>query len=134
MAEAADVVDRVYEAFGRGDLDALLRELDPHVVWVVAGRPWPAGTYHGHDGVREFWKRQEASFEGYSLDPEAVHQDGDRLVVPVSVRARRRANLREIDRRLLDVWTVAGGRVRHVSFHGKRGADEGLPPSSQGRA
>ena len=63
----ADVVQQGYEAFGRGDIPALLDLLTDDVEWTLQGPsviPF-AGTRHGHEGVAEFF-----SVLGVTLDFE----------------------------------------------------------------
>ena len=50
------VVQQVYGAFGRGDLDGLIALLDPQVSWRTPGPPDlpTAGMRHGVDAVRDF--------------------------------------------------------------------------------
>lgn len=52
-----DVVQRTYEAVGRGDIPAVLDLLTNDVEWTLQGPssiPF-AGTRHGRDGVAEFF-------------------------------------------------------------------------------
>ena len=53
-----DVVRKGYEAFGRGDIDGLLEQLDPDVEWRTPGpEDLPtAGQRRGHAAVQEFFQ------------------------------------------------------------------------------
>ena len=52
-----DVVQHVYAAFGRGDIEGIIDLMDPQVCWITPGPPdMPsAGTRYGHAAVREFF-------------------------------------------------------------------------------
>jgi hypothetical protein len=55
---------RVVDAINRRDVEAVLRELDPGIEWhmalqvLVGGE---AGVYHGHEGVREYFRDMASS-------------------------------------------------------------------------
>src|SRR5204862_3050501 len=53
-----ELVRRLWEAFERGGIDAVLEIADPDVEW----QPYGAGgvVYRGHDGLREYmaWRRE----------------------------------------------------------------------------
>jgi uncharacterized protein len=50
-----DLVRAEYDAFSRGDLDALRQAWSPNIVWDVAGRSPVAGDYKGVDAVLGFF-------------------------------------------------------------------------------
>jgi ketosteroid isomerase-like protein len=57
--ENVEKVLRSYSAWNRRDFDAVLEIGDPEIEWTMFGTtrfPGTDGTYHGHDGVREFWR------------------------------------------------------------------------------
>ena len=53
--ENVDVVRGAWEAWGRGDMDAVFDTYDSAIVWDQShyGTAELSGVYHGHDGVRE---------------------------------------------------------------------------------
>ena len=63
MTNHAATIATIYEAFGRGDVQAILARLDENVRWEEwesnsaqnAGVPWLAAR-HGRDGAMEFFK------------------------------------------------------------------------------
>jgi uncharacterized protein len=52
-----EVVRRGYDAFSRGDMQALRELFDPDVVWHSPGRSQLAGDYRGVDAVLGFFGR-----------------------------------------------------------------------------
>lgn len=46
-----------FEAFGRGDLDGVRREMATDAVWVNGGRSPLAGTYRGWDAISQMFGR-----------------------------------------------------------------------------
>jgi uncharacterized protein len=62
MAESTDTdpVQRIregYEAFGRGDLEAIRDQFSPDIVWHIGGHSPLAGDYKGIDALFEFFGR-----------------------------------------------------------------------------
>src|SRR3954467_2495943 len=49
------IVRSGYEAFGRGDIPAVLAVFSPDIQWHIAGRSSMAGTYKGHEEVVGFF-------------------------------------------------------------------------------
>jgi ketosteroid isomerase-like protein len=86
----ADLIRRGYDAFGQGDIAAVLRMLDPQVVWHVPGRSPLSGDYKGHDDVVGFFVRtMELSGRTFKIDIDALLAEGERVVVLCTVSAER---------------------------------------------
>ena len=78
-----DVVRSAYEAFGRGDIDALLATLDPAVEWISPGPgDLPtAGTRRGWDEVRQFFGIIGEMYEFQRFEPKTFIAQGDHVIV-----------------------------------------------------
>jgi ketosteroid isomerase-like protein len=50
--ENVEVVQRWYDAFNRGDVDAWLELLDPQITWEAAREDPDAATHRSRDGAR----------------------------------------------------------------------------------
>ena len=82
--ENVEVVKRSWEAWIRGDLDALFETFDPAVEWdTTSFEGWPEDdVYYGHEGVRRFFEEWLASWERYEAGVEEyLDADGDRVLV-----------------------------------------------------
>jgi ketosteroid isomerase-like protein len=77
--DQATTIRRLYDAFNRSDVDAVLAALAPDVAWP---NMLDNITIHGPDAVRAYWLRQ---FEttAPNVTPTAIHGDGDVVVVHV---------------------------------------------------
>ncbi len=90
----------LYAAFNARDIDRVLGALSPEVDWPNA---WQGGRLHGHDEVRDYWRRQWAEIDP-RVDPVSITQAPDgRTVVDVHQVVRSR-----------DGEVLSDGRVRHV--------------------
>jgi len=74
-----DVVKKGYEAYGRGDLDAVLRLYDDDIEWTQPGRSAISGTYHGKGEIGELLRRLGGKTT--MVKPHRFLADGDTVVV-----------------------------------------------------
>ena len=108
----ADVVQRGYEAFGRGDIPALLDLLTEDVEWTLQGPsviPF-AGTRHGHEGVAEFFDVLGETLDFEQFEPREYVAQGDTVVVGFE-RSLSRATGRTIEQEWAHVNTLRNGKI-----------------------
>jgi ketosteroid isomerase-like protein len=105
------VVRAFYEAAARKDVDAILDLLDPEVVLrAPESLPW-GGTFHGHEGVQEFFgKRAEESVENRREVQEYL-DTGDRIIVQLRLFGRAKGGDTETEVPEVHVWTVRNGKI-----------------------
>jgi ketosteroid isomerase-like protein len=62
---------RGLEAYSRGDYEAALAGFDPAIEWSVDASVAPDATsYHGHEGVKRFWKTWAEAISNMTLEIE----------------------------------------------------------------
>jgi ketosteroid isomerase-like protein len=87
-----EIVRRLYETWGRGDLKALYDLYDPDVEWDMTHSYVPdMGVYQGHDGVRVFFREWLAFFSEYHAEPEDFIDADESVVVRCRDVGRSRA-------------------------------------------
>jgi uncharacterized protein len=93
--EIDEQVRRGYDAWNRRDFDAALALADPDIEWTMIGttRFMAEGTYHGHDGVREFWRLLIEPWAELHIETEGTRAAGDLVVAFVRFRAKARDGL-----------------------------------------
>ncbi len=85
---------RGYEAWNRGDMDAILAIFHPDVELVTTGVfPGLDPAYRGHDGFRKFWRDFRGTWESLSIAVHELRDCGERVVILFSFRARGRDGL-----------------------------------------
>jgi uncharacterized protein len=108
--ENIKIVQGLYDAYLRGDADSAFAAIDPDVEW--DSRHHPDGrVYHGHDGVREFFRDWLRLWESTRSQPEKFLDAGDRVVV-LTVETTRASGL-EITERHAEIYTLRGRKVVH---------------------
>lgn len=113
VEENKRVVQSVFEAFGRGDVPALLALIDEEAEWVAPGPdsvPY-FGERRGREGAAEFFKHLGSDVEFESFEPGDFIAEGERVVVLGRERGRVRRTGKRFDNDWALVFTVRGGRV-----------------------
>ena len=59
-----DLIQRAYDAFGRGDIPSVLGTFDKEIRWHVPGQSALSGDYFGHEQVLEFFQKTMDLSEG----------------------------------------------------------------------
>ena len=94
-----------YAAFGNGDAEGAMRDIDDSIEWTVRGDNAPTGTYNDKQAVGELWT--EFMSKDFGSRPHDFVAEGDKVVVLTTVklegddRERRRTHLqrrRQADR------------------------------------
>jgi ketosteroid isomerase-like protein len=83
--ENTELAYRSSEAFNRRDLDAVLALMDDDVE-VVSRLVSVEGGYHGHEGIRRWWKNLLDAFPDFTVEIDEVRELGDLTVAAVRVR------------------------------------------------
>ena len=79
-----DVVQHAWDAFARGDLEAVVEAITPSAeTRVPESVPW-GGTYVGPDGFRDFLYKLDHAFESFKATPEKVLGADDNHVIVVA--------------------------------------------------
>jgi len=102
-----------YDAFQRGDMDALLALLDPQVSWTTPGpSDLPtAGVRTGHAAVKGFFKSLDTIGDILRFEPREFLAQGDRVVVLGDDDTRVHATGKTVNFRWTHVFTMHEGKV-----------------------
>jgi hypothetical protein len=119
-----DVVRQGYDAFGRGDINALLNLLDENVEWITPGPPDvpTAGERRGRQAVAEFFKTLDENFEITKFETREFLAQGDRVVVFGNDTARIRATGKALDSSWVHSFVVENGKIVNFTEYGDMSA------------
>jgi ketosteroid isomerase-like protein len=110
VASAADTVREAYDAFGRGDIPAILEMLADDVSW-NAPEPLPhAMRTTGRDGVAQFFTRLSELWSDLGLDVDTIVDDGSGRGIGVGT-ARGKLRGKPASYGYVHVFTVRDGKV-----------------------
>ena len=120
------VIEELFREFARRD-DALTFEIfDDELIFDTREFPGPESLrtcYHGHEGVRAYWRQWLDAWESVEI-VDGPHHEAYGSAVISSWRQRNRGKRSgvEIELDTAVVWTFQGGRIVHAAAFGS-GAD-----------
>ena len=118
-------IQRVYEAFGRGDVAFILDSVTDDVDWAseaadAKGAPW-YGVHHGRDGVGAFFEAFGAAMEVEEFTPVAFAANDTDVFSVVRFRVKARATGRTAAMDLHHYFKFRDGKIAYY-----RGAEDTL--------
>ena len=112
--ENVDIVRGMYEAFGRGDVPAVLVVLDPQIEWLEAESFIYAGgnPYIGPNAVLEgVFMRLATDWEGFGVAPNEILDAGDTVVTRGYYSGTYKKTGRKVRAQLAHFFTFRDGKV-----------------------
>ncbi len=108
-----EIVQRSYDAFGRGDMDAVVADMHPDIEWHQAQGLPHGGLYRGLDEVRRniFDPLEGSWWDVFSADPEEFLGAGEQVVVIGRYRGVAKGTARRLDVPFVHVWTFADAKA-----------------------
>lgn len=112
MATNLDVVRGIYEAFGQGDIPAVLTAFAPDVNWTEAeGFPY-GGVTTGPDAVlQNVFMKLGTEWEGWTAVPEKFVAQDDMVVALGMYGGTYKATGKSISVPFTHAWTLKDGKV-----------------------
>ena len=100
------------DAVNRGGVEAVLQMCDPEIEWIaIPGFLPDAEDYHGRAGVRAWFEKVGETFGKVEWEAEEVVENGERLLVALSLRATGRASGIAGEFRIFQVWTIRDSKL-----------------------
>lgn len=109
------IIKNAYEAFGRGDVPAVLGAMDPQIKWHEAeGNPYmPSGdALIGPDAVlNQLFARLAEEWEGFEVHPNLFYDAGNTVVVEGRYTGTFKATGKTQDTQMCHIWHFSRGKV-----------------------
>jgi ketosteroid isomerase-like protein len=116
VVENPQIVRALIDAWNRRDVDGFRELLAEDVEWVeIGGRPERSRA--GRETVQAGLESLFDAWEQYRLEPEALHEAGDRVVMIACEVARGRASGLELQDRWGYLITLRGGKLSRVEAY-----------------
>ncbi len=112
--ENVALIKGIYEAFGRGDVPAVLGAMSPGIVWNEAENfPYAdRNPYTGPQAVLEgVFGRILADFDGFGVKPDEILDAGDTVVMLGRYGGTCKATGAPMNPQIVHVWRVQDGKV-----------------------
>jgi uncharacterized protein len=114
MSESNNVatIRGIYEAFGRGDIEHILDQLDPEVQWHAPDTvPFSHGLHQGPNEVAQFFMGIAEHVSEPSVETHEFLGVEDRVIVLVTFRGRGSRSGVPFEMPEAHVWKLSAGRV-----------------------
>ena len=107
------IVRRSYEAFARGDMDAVLADMADDIEWQQAQGLPHGGTYRGLPAVRAniFDPLDRDWWSVFSAVPDEFLDAGDEVVVLGRYRGEARQTGKQLDVPFVHVWSLRDAKA-----------------------
>jgi ketosteroid isomerase-like protein len=111
--ENVEIVREIYDAVARRDAPSAFAVYAEDIVWEVSARRAIVmdRAYHGHEGVRRFWRDALLAFGEVDLLVEELIDAGDRVIALIQEREIGRSSGVPVEATHAAIWTLAEGKV-----------------------
>jgi ketosteroid isomerase-like protein len=113
------VVQAIFESFGRGDIAGLLGYIEEDVVWNAPGSSLVPhhGERRGHEGVKDFFQQLGSNVTFESFELLDLIAEGDKVVAVGRERGRVGATGKTFDNDWAIVFTIRSGKVSNFFLY-----------------
>lgn len=113
ITQDRDLLDFVYAAFNRREIDAILPKVHPEVEWPNG---MEGGWVHGREGVRDYWTRQWGVVDPH-VEPVSIEAEDDgRTIVNVHQVVKDLKGSVLMDRMVQHVYSIADGLITRMEI------------------
>jgi ketosteroid isomerase-like protein len=108
-----ELVQKLYSAFGKGDIASILAVLSPDVIWKEPENPYnpAAGTRHGHSGFLEWATIGRQSEDILILEPRQFLAQGETVAVTGYMKCRAKSTKKEYESDFVHLVTVKDFKI-----------------------
>jgi ketosteroid isomerase-like protein len=114
--DSIKLIQAVYEAFGRGDVEFILDSVTDDVDWATdtasTAAPW-YGPHHGRAGVADFFQAFGATITVQRFDPGSFASNGTDVHAVVKLASTRIATGRTVEMNLHHWFQVRDGKIAY---------------------
>ena len=110
--QSVEAVKSLYEAFGRGDVPAVLGAMAADIEWHEAeGMPY-GGVHHGPEEVAQnVFGPQIEDIPDFAVTPEEFITSGDTVAVVARYTGTGKATGKALNLQVVHVWDVRDGKI-----------------------
>jgi uncharacterized protein len=106
-SDNVELLKGTYEAFGRGDIPAVMASFAEDIEWNAPEVLPHGGSTRGHEGVGAFFQRLGSTWEGFGLELQDFVGDEDRVCV--TGRASGKLDGSDTGYGFVHSWTMRDG-------------------------
>ena len=127
-SKEVEVVNKMFQAFGTGNMEALKSTLSDTSVWVYYGSDLIAysGTYKGKEEVVRFIGNIVSSVDILDFKVEQIISNGKTVVVLGSEKQKIKKNSKILEQNWVQVYTVENGLITKMDEYANTAYSEKL--------
>lgn len=104
---AKSVVEKMFTAFGSGDVENFVATVSNDTVWIYHGTQIiPKGTYEGKEGARKFISGILNNTEILNFEPQEYIVEGNKVVVLGQEHQKVKRSGKELKQKWVQIYTV----------------------------
>lgn len=104
---AKTVVEAMFAAFGRGDIEGFVETVSDDTVWIYHGTQIiPKGRFENKAGVRNFMSNILDKTEVINFEPQQFVVEGNMVVVMGQEHQRVKRSGRELKQKWVQIYTI----------------------------
>ncbi|MBV9216683.1 MAG: nuclear transport factor 2 family protein [Acidobacteria bacterium] len=123
MSENVNTIKGIYEAFGRGDIAAIVDTCTDNVLWrthLPSNVPW-SGNFDGKSNVPRFFQAINDNVQTTSFEPQEFVADGDTVVSTGTYGCKVTSTGKDTSTKWVFIWKVRDGKVySYEQFHDEK--------------
>jgi uncharacterized protein len=132
--ENIHIVQKMYFAFSKSDIPAIVAALSPEVVWTEPDNPFnpAAGTRHGHSGFLEWAQIGNHSEDIIMLEPRQFLERDNTVAVIGYMKCRAKSTGKVYESDFVHLVTIKDGKItRFQEFFDTYVAGEAFRPNTK---
>lgn len=112
---AKTVVEKMFSAFGSGDIEKFVETVSDDTVWIYHGTQIiPAGIFEKKEGVRTFFTNILERTEIINFEPQQFIVEGNMVVVLGQEHQRVKRTGRELKQKWVQIYTVENDLIARM--------------------
>ena len=112
---AKAVVEKMFSAFGSGDIEKFVETVSEDTVWIYHGTQIiPAGTFEKKEGVRTFFSNILDKTEIINFEPQQYIVEGNTVVVLGREHQKVKRSGRELKQKWVQIYTVENDLITRM--------------------
>jgi ketosteroid isomerase-like protein len=116
--ENVELVRQGFEAMRSGDVEAVLPLIHPEFeLTTPPGLAAEPDTYRGPEGVRRYFESFYEVMDRVTFEADDFIPVGERVVVPVTLRARGRTTGIEAAQKVVQIWDLKDGKAIRIEVY-----------------
>ena len=102
----------LYEAFNKGDVEAVLGAFDENIEWYEAEGMPQGGHWHGPQAIADnVFGPIVNDIDGFSVTPDELYAGGDEVVTVATYAGTAHESGKDLRQQAVHAWTVRDGKI-----------------------